>query len=50
MHYCGLDVGSKNSYVYVSDAAGARVIGRELPTEKAPLVGALRPYVELGLR
>ncbi len=48
MYYCGLDVASMSSYVYVSDQQGGKVTSGEVATTKSALEARLRAYVGRG--
>jgi len=50
MHYCGLDVAMKSSYLYVADSLGRKSASGEIPTSKQELKRRLRPYVKRGLK
>jgi transposase len=50
MHYCGLDVATKSTHVYIENEQGRRVKRLVVPTTPAGLSQALEPYAERGLR
>lgn len=50
MRYCGIDVATKSSYVYVTDEAGIKLMSGEVATEKEALVKRLKTYVKEGLK
>lgn len=49
MNYCGLDVATKSSYLFVTDGEGRKRFSGEVATEKTALVAALKRYVRSGL-
>ena len=49
MYYCGLDLATRASYVYVSDPRGKKVIAGPVKTEPAALKKALRRFTRHGL-
>jgi len=49
VNYCGIDVASKSSYVYVMDESGKKLSNGEVATTKEGLVRRLRPYLAGGL-
>ena len=50
MIYCGIDIASKSSYVYVMNAKGRRLTSGEVPTTKPGLEDRLKRYVARRLR
>jgi len=50
MHYCGLDIATKSSYMYVTDELGKKSTAGEISTSKQGLERRLRPYVRRGLK
>ena len=50
MDYCGIDVATKSSYVYVTDGEGMKLTSGEVETEKEALRKSLKPYVRGGLK
>lgn len=50
MFYCGLDLASSASYMYLSDEKGKKVVAGELPTTKEEFSKRLKQYVKSGLR
>ena len=50
MHYCGLDVAMKSSYIYITDGTGRKKSSGEISTSAGALRQRLRPYVRGGLR
>ena len=50
MIYCGIDIASKSSYVYVTDAKGRKLASGEVLTTKVGFEGRLKRYVARGLR
>jgi transposase len=49
MNYCGMDVATKSSYLYVTDGGGRKRYGGEVATEKAALTTALGRRLRGGL-
>lgn len=50
MHYCGLDVSTKSTHVYIENEQGRRVKRTVVPTTPDGLTSALEPYARGGLR
>ena len=50
MRYCGIDIASLSSFIYIADVNGTKVMGREVKTEKPELSLALKPLVKDGLK
>ena len=50
MIYCGLDIATKSSYVYVTNAGGRKLTSGEIPTTRAGFEARLKRYVGRGLR
>ena len=50
MIYCGIDIASKSSYIYVTDAKGRKLVSGEVPTTKPTFENRLKRYVARGLR
>ncbi len=50
MHYCGLDVSTKSTHVYIEDEQGRRVKRMVVPTAPGHLEDAIGRYVARGLR
>src|SRR5579863_9586723 len=50
VNYCGLDVATKSSYVYVTDGKGAKLTNGEVATEREALRKRLTPYLKGGLK
>ena len=50
MVYCGIDIASKPSYVYVTDAKGRKLASGEVPTTKPTFESRLKRYVARDLR
>src|ERR1051325_11387204 len=50
MRYCGIDIASLSSFVYITDEKGTKLLAREVETSKSGLNGALRPYLRAGLK
>lgn len=50
MHYCGLDVSTKSTHVYVENGQGRRVKQTAVPTTAEALTAVLEPYAGRGLR
>lgn len=50
MRYCGIDIASLSSFIYIADASGKKLLGREVKTEKAELSTALKPFLKDGLK
>jgi transposase len=50
MRYCGIDIASLSSYVYVSDELGNKLLSKETKTSKCDFAGALKPYLRGGLK
>jgi transposase len=48
--YCGMDIATKSSYVYVTNARGRKLTSGEIPTTRAGFEGRLKRYVGRGLR
>jgi len=48
--YCGMDIATKSSYVYVTNARGRKLTLGEIPTTRAGMEARLRRYVGRGLR
>jgi len=48
--YCGMDIASKSSYVYVTNARGRKLTAGEIPTTRAAFEDRLKRYVGRGLR
>jgi len=48
--YCGMDIASKSSYVYVTNARGRKLTSGEVPTTRAAFEDRLKRYVARGLR
>jgi len=48
--YCGIDIASKSSYVYVTNAKGRKLTAGEVPTTKSGFEDRLKRYVARGLR
>jgi len=49
MVYCGMDMASVSSYVYVADKVGRKLAAGEIDTSKEGIEGRLRPFVRKGL-
>lgn len=49
MIYCGMDIASVSSYVYVADKAGRKLASGEMPTTKEGMSNRLGPFVRKGL-
>ena len=49
MNYCGIDIASLSSYVYVTDARGTKLSSGPVETTKEVLVSRLRKYLRGGL-
>lgn len=49
MNYCGIDIASLSSYVYVTDARGRKLWGGPVETTKEALTSRLRRYLRGGL-
>lgn len=49
MNYCGIDVASKSSYVFVTDDAGRKLANGEVATTKAGFEERLKPFLRGGL-
>ena len=50
MNYCGIDIGSKSSYVHMTTKSGRKVTRGEVATTREGLRERLVPYVRWGLR
>jgi transposase len=50
MHYCGLDVSTKSTHVYIENEQGRRLTRTVVPTTPDGLRTALEPYAKRGLR
>lgn len=50
MVYCGLDVATKSSYLYVTDGSGRKLTSGEVATSEGDLKARLKPYVKRGLK
>lgn len=50
MRYCGIDIASLSSFIYIADVNGKKILGREVKTEKPELSLALKPFVKDGLK
>src|SRR5438034_5396386 len=50
MHYCGLDVSTKSTHVYIENEQGRRAKRTVIPTTPDGLTTALEPYAKRGLR
>src|SRR5262249_10925536 len=50
MHYCGLDVATKSTHVYIENEQGRRVKRTVVPTTPKGLTAALEAYGTRGLR
>ena len=50
MNYCGIDVATKSSYIYITDAQGRKKASGEIPTTYMALRRRLRPFVRGGLK
>lgn len=50
MHYCGLDVSTKSTHVYIEDEQGRRVKRAVVATTPAGIDGVLSRYLERGLK
>lgn len=50
MRYCGIDIASLSSFVYLSDAGGTKLLSREVKTEREALGATLKPFLKGGLR
>jgi transposase len=48
--YCGIDIASKSSYVYVTNAKGRKLLSGEVPTTKPAFEARLKRYLSRGLR
>ncbi|HSW46243.1 MAG TPA: transposase [Phycisphaerae bacterium] len=49
MYYCGLDLASVSSYLYVTDGQGRKAAGGEVQTSRQALRQRLGRFVEKGL-
>jgi transposase len=47
--YCGLDIASPSSYLFVTDDQGRKITCGEVSTQRQPLSDRLRPYLRNGL-
>ncbi|MCX7803692.1 MAG: IS110 family transposase [Planctomycetota bacterium] len=50
MHYCGLDVATGTSYIFVQDEKGRKVACGEVATGPEALTGRLKPWLKGGLK
>lgn len=50
VRYCGIDIATKSSYVYMTDEEGTKVMSGEVVTEKEALAKRLKPFVKVGLK
>src|ERR1043166_3896377 len=50
MHYCGLDVSTKSTHLYIENSQGRRVKRTVVPTTPEGLTTALEAYARRGLR
>jgi transposase len=50
MHYCGIDVAMKSSYLYITDGRGRKTTSGEISTTYMALRRRLRPLVRGGLK
>lgn len=49
MLYCGLDIASPSSYVFIADRMGRRIASGEVATDRTALTQRLRPHLRGGL-
>ena len=49
MLYCGLDIASPSSYVFLADSRGRKILSGEVPTDRESLSDRLRPHLRSGL-
>jgi transposase len=50
MRYCGIDIASLSSFVYICDAEGKKILVREVKTAKSAFTEVLKPQLKGGLK
>lgn len=50
MRYCGIDIASLSSFIYVCDADGKKMVARGVETEKGAFGAILKPHLKGGLK
>jgi transposase len=50
MRYCGIDIASVSSFVYVCDGEGTKILAREVETDARLFAWVLKPHLKGGLK